>query len=37
MIQYLVEVVLEVWKGEEVIRREEASFLIKESEVIQIE
>jgi len=37
MMQYIIEVVLEVWKDTEIVRRETASFLIKENEVIQIE
>jgi len=37
MIQYLIEVILEVKKGNEVIESDKGLFLIKEDEVIKIE
>jgi len=36
MMQYIVEVILQVRKGDSIIREEKASFLIKENEVIKI-
>ena len=37
MIQYLIEVILEVRKGNEVVESDKGLFLIKEDEVIKIE
>ena len=37
MIQYLIEVILEVRKGNDVVESDKGLFLIKEDEVIKIE
>ena len=37
MIQYFIEVILEVRKGNDVVESDKGLFLIKENEVIKIE
>jgi len=37
MIQYFIEVILEVRKGNDVVESDRGLFLIKENEVIKIE